>query len=720
MKTLRNLLWLLLLGVLILGGRWVLFYRGRYRPPAIPTIDPAAIALPDVAYAPAADPRSGRSLTAPDRARVVLDLSHANNLAVTDLTPLGARLAARGAEVILYDAGYDDLGALLHGVSALLILAPTTEYTPEECDLIQTFVEDGGRLLLAADPTRPASTADDDDLSTAFFPESAIPAINSIANRFGVAYFDDYLYNLADNAGNYRNVRLTEFDPEHDLTRDLETVIFFAAHSLRGDGRALIAGDAATRSSLRTGETDLAAALLSAGDHVLALGDLTFLTAPYHTQGDNDRFLGHIADWLAVDSRQRENFEDFPRIFTRPVDLIQLGGGWLDPRLIVNTGDLQAYFEEAGLTLTLRAAADPAHDVLQLGVFDDLTATHPLLANAGITLTLAPPDEEAEETKKTDDDSEAEESPQSLTATQVISQGTLEIQTLGTLGLDGISLMVMEQQEERRTLLILAEDDESVAAALERLLERDFAGCVEPAAPDAAPRILVCSTGEAHEEAPPPKKEEEDDDDQDAKGALLIISADAGDGERTGAAELAEILSADYTVKLWSIQEDGLPTPADLSDYGAYILAFGDYAMSADNVGVFEVVENIEAGGIMLIGEQPLPGSAEEIDAAPLADLQVQNADHPLAAGFDEDEILPLGALENDIPAMLIPEDDEVETILVRGPESAEAGTPALIAGEDSDDPTARYIIASFAFYRLSEDAQRTLALNAAAWLLNE
>jgi hypothetical protein len=142
--------------------------------------------------------------------------------------------------------------------------------------------------------------------------------------------------------------------------------------------------------------------------------------------------------------------------------------------------------------------------------------------------------------------------------------------------------------------------------------------------------------------------------------------------------------------------------------------------MSSETTGIFEVVQNIEQGGIMLIGEQPLPSSAEEVATAEIKDLQVQNAKHAVADGFEKDEVLPLGTLANDLPAMVIPEDDEVTVILTRGPDSKEPGSPALIAGEDSNDPTARYIVAGFAFYRLPADAQRTLARNIAAWLLNE
>jgi hypothetical protein len=41
----------------------------------------------------------------------------------------------------------------------------------------------------------------------------------------------------------------------------------------------------------------------------------------------------------------------------------------------------------------------------------------------------------------------------------------------------------------------------------------------------------------------------------------------------------------------------------------------------------------------------------------------------------------------------------------------------AAIQGDDADGAD-RLIVAAFAFYRLPEDAQRTLALSAAEWLM--
>jgi hypothetical protein len=123
----------------------------------------------------------------------------------------------------------------------------------------------------------------------------------------------------------------------------------------------------------------------------------------------------------------------------------------------------------------------------------------------------------------------------------------------------------------------------------------------------------------------------------------------------------------------------------------------------------------------MLIGARPLPSFDEIYE--PIDDLKVADGSHPLAAGFAQDEIILLFASESGVPAMVLTENeidtDEVEVVLARGPASAEPDVPALVAGVGEEgDAITRLILASFAFYRLPEEAQRTLALNAAEWLL--
>jgi len=514
MRGWTKLLLVLLLIALPVAGRWAWFYRGWYTPPVIPEIDESQIALPLSEYRPLADE------VLESVGRVVVDLSHDNNLEVDDLTPLRDRLTQRGVAIETFHGPSSSLKTRLRGATALVVIAPTSRYTAEERDAIADFVEDGGRLLLAADPTRPVPPEEEEEsLNSALVPlrTSAIPAINSLANAFGVAYFDDYLYNLVENEGNYRNVKFTVLSNEHSLTQGLEMVVLFAAHSLRSDGLSLVSGDENTLSSLRSGETGLTAAALAANGLVLALGDITALTPPYHTIADNDRFLSNIAHWLAA-AKRAWDLKDFPYLFEGPVDLVQVGEGLLDPRLIARSGALEEVFHQADLIFNLSAATDPDHDTLFVGTFENMELVQEYLARAGVTITIveAEEEEEAESAGKTET---GEKAPDQATPTATLPptevaaqgaedeetgtgteeaaeeepQGTVEIEGLGTIAIEGTTLFVVDRSADRVVVIALAEDGETAVEALDRLASGDFSGCVD------RDGVTVCSTGEVQE-----------------------------------------------------------------------------------------------------------------------------------------------------------------------------------------------------------------------------
>lgn len=474
MRAWTKFLLVLVLIALPAAGRWVWFHRGWYTPPLIPEIDESQIGVPLPEYRLVGG-EVGESV-----GRVVIDLAHENNLEVDDLTPLRDRLTDLGVVIETFDGYSDSLESQLRGAIALVVIAPTTVYTTGERDAIVDFVQDGGRILLAADPTRPVPPEEEDleDLISILLPTSAIPAINSVASALGVVYFDDYLYNLVDNQGNYRNVKLTVLSDGHSLTEGLETVVAFATHSLRSDGLPLIGGDENTLSSLRSGESGLTAAALAANERVLALGDLTLLTAPYHTIADNDRFLGNIAEWLAATERVWD-LRDFPYLFQGSVDLVQVAGDLLDPRLIAHVGALAEIFDQADLTLYVRDTADPDHDTLFVGTFENVEPAEKYLDAAGVTIaTVEAGDEEAAPT-----DTEEEEEP----------KGTVEVEGLGSIPIKGTSLFVVDRSVDRVALIILAEDADAVIEAMERLVFADFSGCVHH------DDVTVCSTGQVEE-----------------------------------------------------------------------------------------------------------------------------------------------------------------------------------------------------------------------------
>lgn len=466
-----------LLFLLPIAWRWVWFHRGAYTAPLIPQMDDRQLEVSLPEYSPVLDE------AVQGAGRVVLDLAHNNNLEVDDLTPLQDRLRARGGTIENYDGFTSSLEAQLRGAIAYLVVAPTYLFSEEEASAVVDFVEAGGRVLLIADPTRavpvPEEEQDTLDLAQVFFPESAIPAINSLAGPLGVVYFDDYLYNQVDNEGNYRNVKLTVANADHPLTEGLETVVFFAAHSVRSDGLTLLQGDENTFSAKRTGEGDLAAGVLSADEGVLALGDLTALTAPYHTVGDNDRFLSNVANWLMAAPREWK-LRDFPYLFQRPVDLVQISGEYLDPRLITKSGPLREVVALTGLTLEMTDAAEPDHDAILVGTFDDSEPVQQYLEDAGVTITIL---EEQAGTPTPTPTSEEEEQP----------RDAIEVEGLGSIPLLDTTLFVVHRATDGVSIIVLGENGDAAMAALDRLTSADFVSCVD------RDDVTVCSAGEGEE-----------------------------------------------------------------------------------------------------------------------------------------------------------------------------------------------------------------------------
>ena len=481
MRTRFRVLIVAVLLLLPIVARWAWYNRGAYTPPPISEIDESQIqvALPE--YSPAAQEASEQG------GRVVFDLGHNNNLEVNDLTPLQDRLAAQGAILETHNGFDASMESQLRGAVALVVVAPSFSYSEWEVGAVMEFVKAGGRVLLVADPTRPVPSAEDagsQDLTDIFFPESAIPAINSLANPLGVVYFDDYLYNLVDNEGNYRNVRLSTGDVDHPLTDGLESVVFFATHSLRSDGVALLTGDGDTSSPLRTGETGLAAGVLSADGAVLALGDLTALTAPYHTRADNDQLLSNVAGWLLAGEREFD-LQDVPYLFQRPVDLVQISGELLDPRLIAKSGMLKDVVALADLTLDLRDIDDPDHDAIFVGTFEDVELVQTYLDDAGVAIIIADAEDEVSTPTPTPTPTAGEEEEE--------VRDTIEVEGLGSVPLQGTTLFVVHRSDDRVVVISLGEDGDTAMEALDRLAWADFLDCAE------RDDVLVCSTGEAEE-----------------------------------------------------------------------------------------------------------------------------------------------------------------------------------------------------------------------------
>jgi hypothetical protein len=102
-------------------------------------------------------------------------------------------------------------------------------------------------------------------------------------------------------------------------------------------------------------------------------------------------------------------------------------------------------------------------------------------------------------------------------------------------------------------------------------------------------------------------------------------------------------------------------------------------------------------------------------------DIQVAQADHPLAEGFDAGEVIVLERFtaDEDYAPYVMTDTAEDAAIWTRGPESEFAGK-AVISVLDDDVLGARLVIMGVPLYLLPYDQGLQLGSNAFLWLIGE
>ena len=475
-KAIALLLVFLLLLVAPTAVRYFQYYKiGAAAPQPPPTYDPDLIAaVPTPASNLFVDePAQGEGL-------VLLDQAHDNNFTLADISYLDGRLAARGFELLPYTEG--DLARQLRPVNAFITITPLNEFSVTDIQAITRFVNRGGRVLLVGDPTRYEIIFDEDDpFAFTFELETNQIPLNSLANQFGLIYNGDYLYNTIENEGNFRNIVLKSAGfAEDSLVDGLDEVAVYSTHSIQTGpkAKAIITADDNTWSSATDRPGGLVLAAKSENGRVLALGDVHFLTDPYYTVYDNSHFIANIADFLTESDERALTLVDFPYFYQQPVNLVYTGSPDLGAGAFTDIIDLQTAFGQAGIPLALAQEAQPDHDTLYLGIYNQSEDVADILASAGISLTIEPPimievEEMAEEDATPTSGrstNEADEEPTEEEAEGV--EGIRLIHSkLGNVEMSGTALIVLDEDNGRRNVVVLAASREGLESTVARLLD---------------------------------------------------------------------------------------------------------------------------------------------------------------------------------------------------------------------------------------------------------
>ena len=350
------------------AGVFYSFYQGSYDAPPAVDVPYGEITSPGVVPAVPDD------LGAPQNRHglLVVDAMHVNSVSEQEIATLTSWVADRGYAVEFMGnlgirAGSNRLERLeqkLREADSFLVMLPQATYTEDEADLVERFVDKGGKLVLVSDPTRPSR-------------------INALAKRFGVEFQPDYLYNTVEYDLNFRHIFIRDFQPS-PLTRGLDTVALYITGSVQSPGDGLAFTDPNTKSSLENPADTFVPMALGDRRNVLAIADFTFMVPPYNSLVDNGKLLSNLADFL-TDNRREYDLGDFPHFYGGDsrdgVDILLGQQSLWDVGLEMKNG-LSAY----GVSSEISEGEDFSRHTAFLGLYEDSHLVSRYLAAAGVSI----------------------------------------------------------------------------------------------------------------------------------------------------------------------------------------------------------------------------------------------------------------------------------------------------------------------------------------------
>jgi len=448
----KNMLWIALAALIIPSlARGLLFYRGVPQRPEIATPDYQALTVsqpPLKAQQVDEDIKQVSGI-------ILFDFAHANQYQSAEVQSLKEAIEKRGGQV---EVNTDStlLEYKLKYASAYVVISPSLSNTENEIRVVKEYVERGGRLLVFADATRGLLNYD-------FFSGSVVNyadtnAVNPLLAPFDITVNNDYLYNVDEHEGNFRNVFFDDFGKD-ELTFGLKQVVLYGTHSLKSpSGLILLRGTESTLSSVDDAhDPDEGGAALSENGNVLVLGDFTFLTSPYQNVADNATLIANLADF-AMGSKQTISLANFPYIFTQSVVQVYPASDiQLTAETIAAISGLQTSLQYVGNSIKIVNEVPRDGDTLILGTFASSADLLKFIDPFNISM-----DESSE---------------------------TITIKNFGDVGRAGNGILLFEKNKDGNTLTLLADTPEDLLSLLATLTSGSLYGCV------LQDDIGICSVG---------------------------------------------------------------------------------------------------------------------------------------------------------------------------------------------------------------------------------
>lgn len=216
------------------------------------------------------------------RGLVLVDKSHGNLVSYWDLEVLARELVLRNTS-ISFATSWSSLESKLDSAAAVIIAAPTMEYSEEQVKRLRSFVETGKTLVIMYDPAE----------EYVRIPDLTWP-VNSLSTRFGIFFNSGYLYDEEKYFGMYRNIYVEDF-LNHTLTINVSRIVLFTPTSICSAGKGVAWTFNTTFSSVaeRANKYEVIS-VVNLNGVVIAIGDLTFMQEPYCYVEDNYKLLQNL------------------------------------------------------------------------------------------------------------------------------------------------------------------------------------------------------------------------------------------------------------------------------------------------------------------------------------------------------------------------------------------------------------------------------------------
>lgn len=257
------------------------------------------------------------------RGTVLIDSAHANRFAAEQIQPLVSAITAAGyrVEYLERDRALEDG---LSGADAFVVIDPGTRYSTSEVDAVDSFVEDGGRVVMIGEPTRGQISAQLFSVTIT----SIRNRLGTLSSRFGIEFSEGYLYNMERSDGNFQNV-LAQSSGGDSLVEGVDRTAFYTAASVQArDGSNLLVAVEGTRNA--RGDTPGTYPLAVRNGNVVAIGDSSFVEGGNYNVADNEQFLSNLVGFLTGASVTRDLL-DYPHNVEREPTIRYTSASLLGP-----------------------------------------------------------------------------------------------------------------------------------------------------------------------------------------------------------------------------------------------------------------------------------------------------------------------------------------------------------------------------------------------------